>query len=187
MPEKRQKILVTGGAGYVGSHAVRELLKNGCGVVVYDNLSRGFKEALPRDMEFIQGDLNNTSLLEHVFSSNGFDGVVDFSGHLEIEDSMRDPHKFCVNNVSGFSNLLTIMRNHGVKKIVYSSSASVYGQPKESPVTENSPLGVTNIYGTTKIFAEQLLRAFDHHYLMKFVSLRYFTILGGIFLLSRVF
>lgn len=174
-----QNILVTGGAGYVGSHTVRELLKGDYNVVVYDNLSRGFREALPRGIELIQGDLNNSELLEHVFKEHNFEGVVDLAGDIEIEESMRDPHKFCVNNVSAFSNLLTIMRNNDVKKIVYSSSASVYGQPKEIPIPENSPIGANNIYGTTKIFAEQLLKAFDNHYLTKFVSLRYFNVAGA--------
>lgn len=174
-----QNILITGGAGYIGSHTIRELLKENYNVAVYDNLSRGFKEALPRSIELIQGDLNNSELLEHVFKGHNFDAVVDLAGHLEIEESMRDPHKFCVNNVSAFSNLLTIMRNHDVKKIVYSSSASVYGQPKEIPIPETSQIGANNIYGTTKIFAEQLLNAFDHHYLTKFVSLRYFNAAGA--------
>src|SRR3989338_2392861 len=128
------KILVTGGAGYVGSHAVHELLKNGHEVVIYDNLSRGFTESLPKDVKFIHGDLNNSELLEHVFNSNRFDAVIDFAGHLEVEESMKNPEKFYMNNVISLLNLLKTMRGHNVKTMIYSSSASVYGQPKEIPV-----------------------------------------------------
>ena len=100
------KILVTGGAGYIGSHAVKELLKKGYEVVVYDNLSRGFQEPLPREIKFVQGDLNNPKLLERVFNSNKFDAVIDFSGSTEVEESMKNPKKFYLNNVISLLNLL---------------------------------------------------------------------------------
>ncbi|MBI2043113.1 UDP-glucose 4-epimerase GalE [Candidatus Pacearchaeota archaeon] len=173
------KILVTGGAGYVGSHAVRELLKNGYEVVVYDNLSRGFQESLPKDVKFINGDLNNPELLEHVFNSNKFDAVIDFSGHLEVEESMRNPEKFYLNNVISLLNLLKAMHNHNVKTIVYSSSASVYGQPKEIPVSETHVNDTNNVYGETKAIAERMLKFFDNIYGIKSVSLRYFNAAGA--------
>ena len=175
------KILVTGGAGYVGSHAVRELLKNGYEVVVYDNLSRGFQESLSKDVKFVHGDLNNPDLLEYVFNSTKFDAVIDFSGHLEVEESMRDPHKFYLNNVISLLNLLKAMHKHNIKTIVYSSSASVYGQPKENPVTEDHHNNTNNVYGETKAIAERMLKFFDSIYGIKSVSLRYFNAAGADF------
>ncbi|MBI4116596.1 UDP-glucose 4-epimerase GalE [Candidatus Pacearchaeota archaeon] len=173
------KILVTGGAGYVGSHAVRELLKNGYEVVVYDNLSRGFQESLSKDVKFVHGDLNNPELLEHVFNSNKFDAVIDFAGHLEVEESMRNPEKFYLNNVISLLNLLKSMHTHNVKTIVYSSSASVYGQPKEIPVSEAHINDTNNVYGETKAIAERMLKFFDNIYGIKSISLRYFNASGA--------
>ena len=175
------KILVTGGAGYVGSHAVHELLKNGHEVVVYDNLSRGFTESLPKDVKFIHGDLNNSELLEHVFNSNRFDAVIDFAGHLEVEESMKNPEKFYMNNVISLLNLLKTMRGHNVKTMIYSSSASVYGQPKEIPVPETHLNGTNNVYGETKAIAERMLNFFDNIYGIKSISLRYFNASGADF------
>ena len=173
------KILVTGGAGYVGSHAVRELLKNGYEVVVYDNLCRGFKEALPKEVEFIQGDLNNSELLEQIFRMHKFDSVIDFAGHLEVNESMKDPSRFYMNNVIGLLNLLNTMQKHMIKDIVYSSSASVYGEPKEMPVPESHPNDTNNVYGETKAIAERMLKFFDNIYVIKSVPLRYFKEAGA--------
>ena len=176
------KILVTGGAGYVGSHAVRELLKNGYEIVVYDNLSSGFKESLPeKDVKFIKGDLNNIEFLENVFLSNKFDAVIDFSGHIEVEESMKNPHKFYSDNVMSLLNLLNVMNKHHVKIIVYSSSASVYGEPETIPVHETHNYNPNNVYGETKAIAERMLNFFDKIYGIKFVSLRYFNDSGGDF------
>ncbi len=174
------KILVTGGAGYVGSHAVRELLKNGYEVVVYDNLSSGFSDSLQKkDVEFIHGDLNNLELLEHVFKANNFEAVIDFSGHIEVEESMRNPHKFYSDNVMSLLNLLNMMNRHNVRTIVYSSSASVYGEPKEIPVREMHLHNTNNVYGETKAIAERMLIFFDKIYGIKSVSLRYFNASGA--------
>ena len=174
------KILVTGGAGYVGSHAVRELLKNGYEVVVYDNLSSGFKESLPeKDVKFVKGDLNNIELLENVFLSNKFDAVIDFSGRIEVEESMRNPHKFYSDNVMSLLNLLNAMKNHNVKIIVYSSSASVYGEPATIPVHESHSHNTNNVYGETKAIAERMLNFFDKIYGIKSISLRYFNASGA--------
>ncbi len=175
------KILVTGGAGYIGSHAVKELLKKGYEVVVYDNLSRGFQEPLPREIKFVQGDLNNPKLLEHVFNSNKFDAVIDFSGSTEVEESMKNPKKFYLNNVISLLNLLQIMKNYNVKTIVYSSSASVYGEPSTIPVHEDCNLNPNNVYGETKAIAEKMLNFFDKIYGIKSVALRYFNAAGADF------
>ncbi|MEK6898262.1 MAG: UDP-glucose 4-epimerase GalE [Nanoarchaeota archaeon] len=173
------KILVTGGAGYVGSHAVRELLKNNYEVIVYDNLSRGFRESLPQDVNFINGDLNNCELLEQIFRMHQFDAVIDFAGHLEVEESMKNPIKFYTNNVLSLLNLLNVMQKHNVKTIVYSSSASVYGQPEKIPVPESHSNNTNNVYGETKAIAERILKFFDNIYGIKSISLRYFNAAGA--------
>ena len=176
------KILVVGGAGYVGSHAVHELLKNGYEVVVYDNLSSGFRESLPeRDIRFIHGDLNNIAFLESVFNSNKFDAVLDFSGHIEVGESMINPTRFYTNNILSLLNLLNTMRKFNVKNIVYSSSASVYGQPKKIPILEEHYTNATSVYGETKSIAERMLKFFDEIYGIKSISLRYFNAAGADF------
>lgn len=173
------KILVTGGAGYIGCHAVKELLKNNYEVVVYDNLNNGFKESLGKEVNFIEGDLNNSHLLEQVFKIHKFDGVIDFAGHLEVGESMKNPSKFYLNNVLGLINLLKAMHAHNVKTIVYSSSASVYGEPSQIPIPETSPHNTNNVYGETKAIAERMLKFFDNIYGIKSVSLRYFNAAGA--------
>jgi len=173
------KILVVGGAGYIGSHAVKELLKAGYGVVVYDNLSSGFREALPRGINFIKGDLNNPSLLSQVFRMHNFDSVIDFAGHIEVSESMKDPAKFYRDNVLGLVNLLKTMQENSVRNIIYSSSASVYGEPKQTPISEEY-VGITNnVYGETKVIAERMLNFFDKIYGIKSICLRYFNASGA--------
>lgn len=175
------KVLVTGGAGYVGSHAVRELLKNGHEVIVYDNLSKGFEESIPKDVKIIKGDLREHGLLDYVFQSNKFDAVMDFSGSTEVNESMKNPRFFYDNNLSSLLNLLDMMKRYDVKNIIYSSSASVYGQPKEIPVSEEHETRTNNVYGETKSVAEKMLKYFDEIHGIKFVSLRYFNAAGADF------
>jgi len=173
-------VLVTGGAGYVGSHAVRELLKRGYEIVVYDNLSKGFRESLPeKDVKFIKGDLNNAELLEDVFSSKKFDAVIDFSGRTEVGESMKEPDKFYMNNVFSLLNLLNVMKKNKVKNMIYSSSASVYGEPSDIPVSEAHNCNANNVYGETKSIAERMLKFFDVICGIKSVSLRYFNAAGA--------
>ncbi|MBU2104833.1 MAG: UDP-glucose 4-epimerase GalE [Nanoarchaeota archaeon] len=173
------KILVVGGAGYIGTHAVKELLKAGYEVVVYDNLSSGFREALPQGINFIKGDLNNPSLLSQVFRMHNFDSVIDFAGHIEVSESMKDPAKFYRDNVLGLVNLLKIMQENSVRNIVYSSSASVYGEPKQIPIPEEYVGSTNNVYGETKVIAERMLNFFDKIYGIKSVCLRYFNASGA--------
>lgn len=173
------KVLVTGGAGYIGCHLVKELLQNNHEVVVYDNLSRGFQEALPKEVIFIKGDLNDAELLEQVFKIHNFGSVIDFAGHLEVEISMRDPAKFYKNNVLSLLNLLNIMHQYGVKTIIYSSSASVYGEPKLNPIPETHSNDTNNVYGETKVIAERMLKFFDNIHGIKSISLRYFNASGA--------
>ncbi|HLC77841.1 MAG TPA: UDP-glucose 4-epimerase GalE [Candidatus Nanoarchaeia archaeon] len=173
------KVLVTGGAGYIGSHAVRELIKNNHQVIVYDNLCNGYKQSLPNDVCFIKGDLADQILLNDIFKQYNFDTVLDFAGHLEVGESMRDPSKFYTNNVIGLSNLLNTMKNFDVKNIIYSSSASVYGVPKQTPIPEHFPHNASNVYGETKSIAERMLKFFDQIYGIKSTCLRYFNAAGA--------
>lgn len=171
-------LLVTGGAGYIGSHTVRKLKKFGHGVVIFDNLSTGHKKAV-EGFELIVGDLRDKKSLKKLFSENNFDAVIHFAGSIEAGESMIDPKRFFENNVVCGLNLLEVMLNHGVKKIVFSSSAAVYGEPEKMPIKEDAPKNPTNVYGITKLMFEQILDAYDNAYGVKSVSLRYFNAAGA--------
>ena len=172
------KILVTGGAGYVGSHTVRKLKEAGHDIVIFDNLSSGHRDAI-KDFELFQGDLSEKSDLEKVFSQNKFDAVVHFAGSIEAGESMTDPKRFFDNNFTCGLNLLEAMLAHGVKKIVFSSTAAVYGEPEKMPIEETAPKNPTNVYGLTKLMFEQVLDAYDRAYGLKSVCLRYFNATGA--------
>ncbi|NTW29700.1 MAG: UDP-glucose 4-epimerase GalE [Candidatus Moranbacteria bacterium] len=171
-------ILVTGGAGYIGSHAVRALRDAGHSVVIFDNLSTGHREAV-RDFELIVGDLSNKHALDQVFSECCFDAVVHFAGSIEAGESMTDPKRFFQNNVVNGLNLLEAMLRHDVKKIVFSSTAAVYGEPDTMPILETAPTLPTNVYGLSKLMFEQILETYDHAYGVKSVRLRYFNAAGA--------
>lgn len=144
------KILVTGGAGYIGSHTVRKLKQARHNVVIFDNLSAGHKEPV-LDFNLVIGDLADKILLKKVFSENSFDAVIHFAGLIEAGESMINPKRFFENNVICGINLLEAMLAHNVKKIVFSSSAAVYGEPQKVPIGENDPKNPTNVYGLTKL------------------------------------
>ncbi|EKE20145.1 MAG: hypothetical protein ACD_8C00050G0008 [uncultured bacterium] len=172
------KILVTGGAGYIGSHTVRKLKQANHDVVIFDNLSSGHKDAI-KGFELFIGDLANKQDLEKVFSENKFDAVVHFAGSIEAGESMTDPKRFFDNNLVCGLNLLEAMLIHDVKKIVFSSTAAVYGEPETMPITEDTPKNPTNVYGLTKLMFEQVLDAYDNAYGLKSVCLRYFNATGA--------
>lgn len=171
-------LLVTGGAGYIGSHTVRKLKEAGHEVVIFDNLSSGHRDAI-KGFELFEGDLANKEDLKKVFSQNSFDGVIHFAGLIEVGQSMIDPKEFFQNNLVCGLNLLEAMLEHNVKKIVFSSSAAVYGQPEKTPIEENDSKSPTNVYGLTKLMFEQVLDAYDHAYDLKSVALRYFNATGA--------
>lgn len=173
------KVLVTGGAGYIGSHVVKELLECGLEVLVYDNLSNGSRKSLPQEVNFIQGDLTNHSDLDFQLRNFRPDSVMDFSGRIEVGESMKTPLEFYRNNVLGLTNLLEAMAKNNVKKIVYSSSASVYGNPKKMPISETEKHNPTSVYGETKVIAENMLAFYRQIYGIKFISLRYFNVSGA--------
>ncbi|SHF45380.1 UDP-glucose 4-epimerase [Caldanaerobius fijiensis DSM 17918] len=171
-------ILVTGGAGYIGSHTVRRLRKKGYDVVVYDNLSKGHRWAV-KDAELVVGDILDYARVCEVIKKYGIDSVIHFAAHSLVGESMQDPQMYYVNNVSGTISLLRAMINCGIKKIVFSSTAAVYGEPEEVPIKEDSRLNPTNVYGRTKLMIENILRDYDMAYGLKYVALRYFNAAGA--------
>jgi len=173
------KILITGGAGYVASSVVHELKKLGHEITVFDSLIYGHKEALPKGIKLIEGDLLHKETLADIFETNNPEAVLHFASYTYVGESVENPEKYFENNVVGSLNLLSVMREYNVKKIVYSSSAAVYGEPKEIPIPESHPLQPTSPYGETKVIVETFLRSFDRAYGIKFVSLRYFNAAGA--------
>jgi UDP-glucose 4-epimerase len=171
-------LLVTGGAGYIGSHTVRKLKTAGHEIVIFDNLSSGHRDAI-KDFELFEGDLKNKADLKKVFSENQFDAVIHFAGSIEAGESMTDPKRFFENNFVCGLNLLEAMLENDVKKIVFSSSAAVYGEPEKMPIEETSAKNPTNVYGLTKLMFEQVLNAYDYAYGLKSVALRYFNATGA--------
>lgn len=171
-------ILVCGGAGYIGSHMVAELLENGHEVVVLDNLEKGHKDALLGGKLYI-GDLRDRKILDKVFTENYIDAVIDFAAYSLVGESMTEPLKYFNNNIYGTINLLEAMRDHNVKYIVFSSTAATYGEPDEIPILENSKTIPTNAYGESKLIVEKILNWCDRAYGIKYTTLRYFNAAGA--------
>lgn len=171
-------ILVCGGAGYIGSHMVAELLENGEEVVVLDNLEKGHTEALLGGKLYI-GDLRDRSILDKVFTENKIDAVIDFAAYSLVGESMIEPLKYFNNNVGGTISLLEAMRDYNVKYIVFSSTAATYGEPDVVPIGEDSKTIPTNAYGESKLLVEKILRWCDHAYGIKYTTLRYFNAAGA--------
>jgi len=172
-------VLVTGGAGYIGSHTVRALLQAGYPVVVYDNLSTGHRQAVAERASFVQGDIQDASVLEAVCRERQVSAVIHFAAASLVGESMTDPAKYYRNNVAGTLQLLQSLRRCGVNKLVFSSTAAVYGEPSVWPIQEDQPTQPTNVYGRTKLMIEEMLRDFDQAYGFRYVSLRYFNAAGA--------
>jgi UDP-glucose 4-epimerase len=173
------RVLVVGGAGYIGSVTVAELLAAGHEVVVFDSLVTGHAEAVSPGAELVVGDLADADLLDDVFGRRTFDGVVYYAGFIAAGESMRDPGKYFLNNVGHLINLLNAMVKHNVLRFVFSSSAGVYGEPEKTPIEEDAPLAPVNPYGESKAVAERLLRWYDSQCGLRYVSLRYFNAAGA--------
>ena len=171
-------ILVLGGAGYIGSHFVKKALATHQ-VIVVDNLQTGHLQALDPMAIFYQGDIRDEVFLNDVFMKHRIDIVVHFAANSLVGESMSDPMKYFHNNVYGTMVLLEVMRRHQVKKIIFSSSAAVYGSHLEMPITEDYPTIPTNPYGQTKLMMEQMMKWADLAYQIKYVSLRYFNVAGA--------
>ncbi|EAX48937.1 UDP-glucose 4-epimerase [Thermosinus carboxydivorans Nor1] len=174
------KLLVTGGAGYIGSHTVHELVRAGHTVTVFDNLSKGHRAAVPAGVPLIVGDLRDQDLLTKTLREHQIEGVVHFAADSLVGESMQQPAKYYHNNVVATLALLDAMREGGVGKIVFSSTAAVYGEPAEWPITEDMPTRPTNVYGRTKLVIEGMLADFAMAYGLRFVSLRYFNAAGAL-------
>ena len=182
------KILVTGGAGYIGSHTCVELLNEGFEVVVIDNFSNSkstsldaIKKITGKDFKFYEIDYLDKDALNKVFEENKIDAVINFAGFKAVGESVQKPIEYYTNNISGALNLLDVMRKHNIKKFVFSSSATVYGNPEKIPLTEDCKIGgTTNPYGTSKLFIEQILKdiyASDNSW--DIIILRYFNPVGA--------
>lgn len=171
-------ILVTGGAGYIGSHTVMELLEHGEDVIVLDNLRTGHPSAV-RAERFYQGDIQDSQLLDQIFSNHSIEAVIHFAASSLVGESVLEPLRYYDNNVVAAQRLLAKMHQHGVKNIVFSSTAAVYGEPKQIPIRENDPTEPTSPYGETKLAIEKMLKWCDHAYGIKYVSLRYFNAAGA--------
>lgn len=171
-------ILVTGGAGYIGSHTVRYLKKHGANVVVYDNLIKGHREAV-KDSTFVKGDIFDSELLKDTFKKYNIDAVVHFAAYSLVGESMQKPDMYYHNNVCGTLNLLETMMQSNVKKLVFSSTAAVYGEPKTVPITEDAEKNPTNVYGRTKLVMEGAMSDYSKALGLKYVALRYFNACGA--------
>lgn len=179
MEEKLMSILVVGGAGYIGSHMVKRLIEQGQEVVVVDNLSTGHRKAVDEKARFYEGDIRNHVFLKGVFDRENIDTVVHFAAFSIVPESMEKPLKYFDNNTAGMVALLEEMRDHDVKRIIFSSTAATYGVPEKSPIEENDRQAPINPYGESKLMMEKIIRWADQAYGIKFVALRYFNVAGA--------
>lgn len=174
------KILVTGGAGYIGGTVAEELLDAGHQVVIYDNLLHGHRSMLPGSATFVEGDLADRTLLESTLKAHNFDGVMHFAALIEAGESMQKPEIYFRNNSAATLTLLEAMLATGVRRLVFSSTAALYGEPESTPIREDAPLRPTNAYGESKLLVEQMLRWFHQIHGFSCASLRYFNVAGAV-------
>lgn len=177
-PAQRKTILVTGGAGYIGSHTVLQLRERGDRVIVLDNLSTGFRQSLG-EVQLVEGDVGNSALVAQLLADEGIDTVVHFAAHTIVPESVSDPLKYYGNNTCQTRNLLATCLAGGVRQVVFSSTAAVYGIPASGLAAEDSPLAPINPYGTSKLMSEWMLRDLAAATDLRFVALRYFNVAGS--------
>lgn len=171
-------ILVCGGAGYIGSHVNKQLHREGYETVVFDSLVYGHREAVKWGT-FVQGDLSCIEDIERVFSTYQIDAVFHFAAYAYVGESVTDPEKYYINNVSNTLNLLRVMRRHGCRRIMFSSTCATYGEPDRVPITEDMPQNPINPYGATKLMVERVFEDYKRAYGLEFVVLRYFNAAGA--------
>lgn len=184
MTKKKQTVLITGGAGYIGSHAVKLFLEKGYRVVVFDNLSRGWREPMEilkkiGSLEFVKGDLREKKDIEKVFKGRKIAAVLHFAALCSVNESMEQPELYFENNVLGSLNLFEAMRKAVVKNIIFSSTCATYGETKYLPVDEKHPQEPANPYGESKLLTERMLRWYGELHGFKYVILRYFNVCGA--------
>lgn len=172
-------ILVTGGAGYIGSFMTRKLLKEGHEVVVVDSLERGHVEVIDENAVFIEGDLQDKTFVDNLFNKNNFDAVIHFAAFISMGESMVEPGLYFTNNVTPAINILEAMQATGVNKIIFSSTAGVYGNPRTLPIPEDHPKNPTNPYGESKLIVERILKWYHKIFQINYVALRYFNACGA--------
>lgn len=173
------RILVLGGAGYIGSHTVYELVDAGYEVIVVDNLLTGFKEAVHPQAKFYEGDIRDKIFLDNILSKEKIDGVIHFAASSQVGESMKNPLKYYNNNLCGTEVLLESMVEHGIDKIVFSSTAATYGEPESIPILETARTLPTNCYGETKLSMEKMFKWISKAHNLRYVSLRYFNACGA--------
>ena len=171
--------LVCGGAGYIGSHAVRQLIDKGEEVIIVDNLETGHEDAIHPKAKFYKVDIRDEKSLNKVFEENKIDEVIHFAANSLVGESMTNPLKYFNNNVHGTEVLLKVMVAHDVNKIVFSSTAATYGEPKNIPILESDETNPTNAYGETKLCMEKMMKWADKAHGVKYISLRYFNVAGA--------
>jgi len=172
-------VLVLGGAGYIGSHTVYELIDNGVDVVIADNLETGYRQAVHPKARFYQGDIRNRSFIDNVFDSEKIDAVIHFAANSLVGESMVNPLKYYDNNLCGTKVLLESMVAHGIDKIVFSSTAATYGEPERIPILETDKTEPINTYGETKLSMEKMFKWTGVAHGIRYVSLRYFNACGA--------
>ena len=173
------KVLVTGGAGYIGSVVSAELLRFGHQVVVYDNLSHGHRRAVPRGAEVITGEIGDREALDRAFQQHRPEAVMHCAALIEAGESMRAPERYFRNNTASTLTLLECMLQHGTRRLVFSSTAALYGNPERTPIEEDAPLLPTNAYGESKLLVERMLGWFHQIHGLRYASLRYFNAAGA--------
>jgi len=174
------KILVTGGAGYIGGTVTRLLLERGHSVVVYDNLCHAQRSMVPAGATFVEGDVADSKRLDELFSGGSFAGVMHFAALIEAGESMRQPEVYFRNNTAATLSLLEAMMRNNLDKLVFSSTAAVYGEPVRTPIAEDAALLPTNAYGESKLLVEQMLSWIHRVHGLRYASLRYFNVAGAI-------
>lgn len=177
--ESKMAILVLGGAGYIGSHTVIELIDSGSDVVIIDNLETGHMEAVHPKARFYKGDIRDRAFLDSVFEKEEIEAVIHFAANSLVGESMVNPLKYYDNNLCGTKVLLESMLSHDIKKIVFSSTAATYGEPERIPILETDKTEPTNTYGETKLSMEKMFKWTDKAHGLKYVSLRYFNACGA--------
>ncbi|WP_348922127.1 UDP-glucose 4-epimerase GalE [Enterococcus rotai] len=172
-------ILVLGGAGYIGSHAVDQLINKGYEVIVIDNLQTGHRQSIHEKAKFYQGDIRDKKFMQNVFTKETIDGVIHFAASSLVGESVEKPLVYFNNNVHGTQITLEVMEEFGVKHIVFSSTAATYGEPKEMPIVETMPTNPENPYGESKLMMEKMMKWCDKAYGIRYVALRYFNVAGA--------
>ena len=172
-------VLICGGAGYVGSHNVRAFIERGENVIVVDSLETGHRASVPEGIKFYEGDIRNGEVLDRIFTENNVEAVVHFCAYSLVGESMEKPLKYFDNNVGGMISLLEAMHRHNVKRIIFSSTAATYGEPKKVPILETDPTQPTNPYGESKRIMEKMMKWVSSQHDIRYVSLRYFNVAGA--------